>query len=198
MIQRGPEPERPGRRRPDRPASRCPQGQQFQFTHEHAGPARPMPSSSPTSSSRPARATTSRAARRAQVVRLRDVARVELGAQQYDQICHLDGKPSVGLAVFQLPGSNALQVADAIKAKMEELKQELSRRARIPDRLRHDAVHSRVGRRGVQDAARRGDPGRHRRAVLPAGLEGDDPADDRRAGVAGRHVRRHGGAWASA
>jgi multidrug efflux pump len=57
------------------------------------------------------------------VVRLRDVARVELGAQQYDQICHLDGQPSVGLAVFQLPGSNALDVADHIKKKMEELKQ---------------------------------------------------------------------------
>ncbi len=46
-------------------------------------------------------------------MRLRDVARVELGAQQYDQICRLDGQPSVGLAIFQLPGSNALQVADA-------------------------------------------------------------------------------------
>jgi multidrug efflux pump subunit AcrB len=59
----------------------------------------------------------------AQVVRLKDIGRVELGAQQYDQICRLDGQPSVGLAVFQLPGSNALQVADQIKAKMEELKQ---------------------------------------------------------------------------
>jgi multidrug efflux pump subunit AcrB len=46
-----------------------------------------------------------------QVVRVKDVARVELGAQQYDQICRLDGQPSVGLAVFQLPGSNALDVA---------------------------------------------------------------------------------------
>jgi multidrug efflux pump len=58
-----------------------------------------------------------------QVVRLRDVADVEMGAQAYDQICRLDGKPSVALAVFQLPGSNALQVADAVKAKMLELKQ---------------------------------------------------------------------------
>jgi multidrug efflux pump len=57
------------------------------------------------------------------IVRLRDVARVELGAQQYDQICNLDGQPSVGLAVFQLPGSNALDVAKQIKDKMEELKQ---------------------------------------------------------------------------
>jgi multidrug efflux pump len=57
-----------------------------------------------------------------QVVRLRDVARVELGAQQYDQSCRLDGQPSVGLAVFQLPGSNALAVAGAVKNTMETLK----------------------------------------------------------------------------
>jgi multidrug efflux pump len=57
-----------------------------------------------------------------QVVRVRDVARVELGAQQYDQLCRLDGQPSVGLAVFQLPGSNALDTANRIKTKMVELK----------------------------------------------------------------------------
>jgi multidrug efflux pump len=56
------------------------------------------------------------------VVRLRDVARLELGAQQYDQSASLDGQPSVGLGVFQLPGSNALQVGEAVKKKMEELK----------------------------------------------------------------------------
>jgi multidrug efflux pump len=55
------------------------------------------------------------------VVRISDVARVELGAQQYDQICSLDGKPSVGLAVFQLPGSNALDVAERVKKKMKDL-----------------------------------------------------------------------------
>ncbi|MBX3413266.1 MAG: efflux RND transporter permease subunit [Pirellulales bacterium] len=55
------------------------------------------------------------------IVRVGDVGRVELGAQQYDQICRLDGQPSVGLAIFQLPGSNALQTAEAIKAKMKEL-----------------------------------------------------------------------------
>jgi multidrug efflux pump len=58
-----------------------------------------------------------------QVVRLHDVAEIVLGAQQYDQICHLDGQPSIALAVFQLPGSNALDVADAVKAKMAELKE---------------------------------------------------------------------------
>ena len=58
----------------------------------------------------------------AAIVRLRDIARVELGAQQYDQICSLDGQPSVALSVFQLPGSNALSTANGIYNKMKELK----------------------------------------------------------------------------
>ena len=58
-----------------------------------------------------------------QVVRVRDVARIEFGAQNYDQIAKLDGQPAAGLAIFQLPGSNALDVAGAIKKKMKELSQ---------------------------------------------------------------------------
>jgi multidrug efflux pump subunit AcrB len=57
------------------------------------------------------------------VVRLREVARLELGAQQYDQTCTLDGKPSVALSIFQLPGSNAVKTARGVYAKMDELKQ---------------------------------------------------------------------------
>ncbi len=57
-----------------------------------------------------------------QVVRVSDVARVELAAQQYDQASTLDGMPTIGMAVFQLPGSNALATAELIKAKMRELK----------------------------------------------------------------------------
>src|SRR5262249_4248879 len=56
------------------------------------------------------------------VVRLRDVARVELGAQNYNQSCTFDGHPSVGLSIYQLPGTNALDVGDRVRAKMEELK----------------------------------------------------------------------------
>jgi multidrug efflux pump subunit AcrB len=56
------------------------------------------------------------------LVQLKDVARVELGAQGYDQTCTLNGQPSVALSVYQLPGSNAINVASAVKAKMEELK----------------------------------------------------------------------------
>ncbi len=58
------------------------------------------------------------------VVRVRDVAEIEVGAQNYDQIVRVDGLPSTGLALFQLPGSNALDVADAIKKRMEELKRD--------------------------------------------------------------------------
>ncbi len=56
------------------------------------------------------------------IVRLRDVARLELGSQQYDQSCTLDGRPSVALSIFQLPGSNALDTASGVYSKMTELK----------------------------------------------------------------------------
>jgi multidrug efflux pump len=55
-------------------------------------------------------------------VHLRDVARVELGAQNYNLSCRVDGLPSVGLAVFQLPGTNALDVAAGVRQKMQGLK----------------------------------------------------------------------------
>ena len=45
-----------------------------------------------------------------------------MGAHNYDMTSRLDGQPSAGMGVFQLPGSNALDVAEAIKEKMEELK----------------------------------------------------------------------------
>lgn len=56
-----------------------------------------------------------------QITRLRDVARLELGAKNQDTLCTLDGQPSVGLAVYQLPGSNAIKVAESIQHKMKEL-----------------------------------------------------------------------------
>jgi multidrug efflux pump len=57
-----------------------------------------------------------------QIVVLRDVARIELGARSQDVSCTLDSQPSVGLAVFQLPGSNALATAEKVKDRMAELK----------------------------------------------------------------------------
>ncbi len=65
----------------------------------------------------------------ARFVYLKDVARLELGAANYNQICAVDGMPSTALAIYQLPGTNALDVANRVRAKMEQLKQ------RFPDGL---------------------------------------------------------------
>ncbi|MGI6244512.1 MAG: efflux RND transporter permease subunit [Pseudochelatococcus sp.] len=56
-----------------------------------------------------------------QITRLRDVARVELGAQQYNQDFAIDGRPAAGLSLFLLPEANALEAIGRVKAKMEEL-----------------------------------------------------------------------------
>jgi multidrug efflux pump subunit AcrB len=69
------------------------------------------------------------------LVRLSDVANIELGAQGYDQTCTLNGRPSVALSVYQLPGSNALKVAKLVRDKMKELKK------RFPQGLEYDIVY---------------------------------------------------------
>ncbi len=71
----------------------------------------------------------------ASVVRLRDVARIDLGAQEYDQTCTLDGRPSVALSIFQLPGSNALKTAQGVYQKMKQLKE------RFPKGLNYKIVY---------------------------------------------------------
>jgi hydrophobe/amphiphile efflux-1 (HAE1) family protein len=69
------------------------------------------------------------------IVRLRDVARVELGSQQYDQSCTLDGQPSVALSIFQLPGTNALDTATSVYGKMKELQ------SRFPEGMDYQIVY---------------------------------------------------------
>ncbi|HEY8072800.1 MAG TPA: multidrug efflux RND transporter permease subunit [Labilithrix sp.] len=55
-------------------------------------------------------------------VRLKDVARIELGALTYSQYGTFNGKPAAVIAAFQSPGSNALDTANGIRAAMEQLK----------------------------------------------------------------------------
>jgi len=57
-------------------------------------------------------------------VRLRDVARIELGAQVYSVAGRLNGRPAAVMAIYQLPGSNALDAAKGVKDLMEELKRQ--------------------------------------------------------------------------
>jgi multidrug efflux pump len=58
------------------------------------------------------------------VVRLKDVARVELGPKNQDLTCHVDGRESSSVTIWLLPGANALETADRVKAKLEELKKD--------------------------------------------------------------------------
>lgn len=68
------------------------------------------------------------------LIRLKDVGRIELGAENYSSILHFNGKNAVGLAIFQLPDANALNVGKTIKAKMAELSE------RFPPGLKYKMV----------------------------------------------------------
>ncbi len=57
------------------------------------------------------------------ITRIRDVARVELGGQDYSTFSTFNGAPAATMIVYQTPGSNALAVADLVRSKMEELKE---------------------------------------------------------------------------
>ena len=70
-----------------------------------------------------------------QVVRLSDVARLELGAGDYTLRSQLDGKNAVGIGIFQAPGANALDIRDKVIAQMDELTQ------RFPDDVKYEAVY---------------------------------------------------------
>ncbi|MFO1417988.1 MAG: multidrug efflux RND transporter permease subunit [Methylotetracoccus sp.] len=72
------------------------------------------------------------------VTRLSDVARIELGAKDYSTSLRLDGQPTVGLAIFQLPGSNAIDTKNAVVEAMQTLK------TRFPAGLEYDLVYDTV------------------------------------------------------
>ena len=72
---------------------------------------------------------------RGEITRLVDVGRVELGAKSYDVSSFLDGQPSVTMAVFQLPGGNALATAESVRAEMDRLK------ARFPAGMDYKIVY---------------------------------------------------------
>ena len=70
------------------------------------------------------------------VIRVKDVARVELAALDYTSNSYLDRDPAVGLGIFQRPGSNALATAQAIRATMDELAKS------FPSGLRYTIVYN--------------------------------------------------------
>ena len=56
-----------------------------------------------------------------QVTRIRDIGRVELGARSYSQVFRMDGKPAGGIAIYQLPGANALDTAKGVRRLLATL-----------------------------------------------------------------------------
>jgi HAE1 family hydrophobic/amphiphilic exporter-1 len=70
-----------------------------------------------------------------QVVRLKDVARIELGADSYGTTATFKGMPSAVMAVYQIPGANAIMVADGVKDKMKELS------SKFPHGLKYNVVY---------------------------------------------------------
>ncbi|MEM9972240.1 MAG: efflux RND transporter permease subunit, partial [Pseudomonadota bacterium] len=75
-------------------------------------------------------------ARDGQVIRLRDVGRVELGAQSYTSRSYLNDDSAVAVAIFQRPGTNALETAEEVLSLMEGLS------AEFPDGLTYDVVYN--------------------------------------------------------
>ncbi len=140
-----------------------PKGQQFQLTINtkgrlvqpeefadivlkagSAGSAAPAPGSVAVQGGANSSTTTGGATTQSvSLVRLRDVVtknadstpRIELGSQQYDQSCTLDGEPSVALSVYQLPDANAMETSKNVYDKMRELQ------ARFPDGLKYKIVY---------------------------------------------------------
>ena len=64
-----------------------------------------------------------RAGEHGEITRLKDIARIELGSSQYALRSLLNNKPAVAIPVFQRPGSNAIEISDAVRERMAELKQ---------------------------------------------------------------------------
>ena len=69
------------------------------------------------------------------LVRVKDIARVELGAKTSDSIGRYNGKPASGIQVFQLPGANALATAKGVRKALDELK------PRFPDDVAYDVMY---------------------------------------------------------
>ena len=68
----------------------------------------------------------------AQIVRIRDVGRVELGSSSYSQLSKLNNKPTAAIAIYQLPGANALQVAEEVRVAVAKMAKQ------FPPGLRYD------------------------------------------------------------
>ncbi len=125
------------------------------------------------------------------LTRLKDVARVVLGAKNEDVSTRLDGKETIFLAIFQMPDANALDTHDRVIAKMEELKKTFP--AGLTYEIGFDTTpYTRESiREVVKNPPRRDHPGRRGGAALPAELAFVADSAGRCPGCRGGHLCGH-------
>ena len=122
-------------------------------------------------------------------VRLRDVARIEIGGLSYQFTTRLNGKPTAGLSVLLSPTGNALATASAVEAKMKELSRFFPGQYRLRHSLQHHAGREGLDREGAVDPGRSGGAGLRRDVPVPAEHPLHHHSDHRGAGGAARHLR---------
>lgn len=76
-----------------------------------------------------------RAGATGEITRLKDVARIDMGPSEYSLNAMLDSRPAVAIPIFQSPGANAIQISDAVRATMAELK------TRFPQGVEYEVVY---------------------------------------------------------
>ena len=123
-------------------------------------------------------------------VKLRDVARIELGGQNYGTSARLNGNPSTGIGVQLSPTGNALATAEAIQRPHDRAVALLPDRGEVRHPVRQLALRQDLDRPGGRDAGRGGDPRLPGDVPVPAEPALHADPDDRRAGRAVRLVRR--------
>ena len=136
------------------------------------------------------------------ILRLKDVARVELGSQYYSFVARLGvsgekkpSQPAALIALYLTPGSNALQTRAAVLKMMDEAKGQVPPGAGLHYRARHDTRCQRRHPRNLQDTRRGPAPGHHRRLHFPAGLQGHADSAARRSCLSGRDLHGLSHAW---
>ena len=175
-------PERPGRRRRARPVAERQRQSLVRGAGRRPGPARRASSNSRTSRSRPIPAG-------AAITRLRDVARVELGSQDYSIRGSFGGQRGIALAIVQQPGANSLDAGKRVLDEMKILAKDFPQGLSYSIPYNPTEYVSASVERGAGYLARSGDPGRAGGRRLPADLaRGGDP-DRRHPDRPDRHVR---------
>ena len=127
------------------------------------------------------------------IVRIKDVARVELSSENYESAAYIDGKPAGGILIYQYADANALEIIHTVREEMDHLK------ASFPEGLDYTIVYNTTDY--VDENIKEVEhtliesffAGHDRRVRVPPGLPRHDHPDAGDPGLAGRHVRGDGG-----